>query len=148
MPDMNELMTFLSSHWGIVTGVVLIFALIWWMNRKRDALLGYREIGPAEAVAMINREGAIPVDTREPSQFIAGHIKDARNHPVNRMIEAEEALMDVRTEPLIIYCERGIESARAASYLSKQGFSRVCKLRGGLTAWQSAKLPISHLSID
>ena len=136
-------MAFLFNHWGLTASIALIFALLWWMNRKRETLLGYREIDPAEAVAIINREDAIPIDTRDPSQFMTGHINDARNHPADRLLEAEEALMGIQTQPLIIYCVRGIESARAASYLSKRGFSQVYKLRGGLTAWQSAGLPVS-----
>lgn len=141
-------MTFLADRWGITLAALSIVALLWWMTRKRDALLGYREIDPTEAVNMLNRENAIPIDLRDHTLFLSGHLQGAKNHPANRLLEAEDALQDVKTEALIVYCERGIDSARAASYLSKRGFNRVFKLRGGLTAWRSAGLPVSRSAAD
>ncbi|MBI1195379.1 MAG: rhodanese-like domain-containing protein [Gammaproteobacteria bacterium] len=135
-------MSFFADHWAIALAALSIMILLWWMNGKREALLGYREIDPPEAVAMINREDAVPVDVRDPRQFRTGHIQGARNHPTDRLIAAEDALKDFKDHPLIICCEHGITASRAASYLSQRGF-RVYKLRGGLSAWRSAGLPLS-----
>jgi len=41
-----------------------------------------------------------------------------------------------KDQPIVVHCQAGGRSSRAVEYLLQQGFSDVCNLRGGLTAWQ------------
>ena len=47
-----------------------------------------------------------------------------------------------REGPLVVHCAGGYRSSVAASVLKRAGFSDVCEIAGGLTAWQSANLPV------
>lgn len=38
-------------------------------------------------------------------------------------------------EHIIVHCHAGSRSRRAVEFLLNQGFSNVCNLRGGITAW-------------
>jgi rhodanese-related sulfurtransferase len=42
----------------------------------------------------------------------------------------------------VVHCAGGYRSSVAASVLKRAGFPDVCEIAGGLTAWQSANLPV------
>ena len=49
-----------------------------------------------------------------------------------------------RDEPLVLVCRSGRRSERAAEQLRALGFRRVASLTGGMMAWQTHGLPVSH----
>jgi rhodanese-related sulfurtransferase len=46
-----------------------------------------------------------------------------------------------RDRDLLIVCEGGTRSARAARFLKQAGYSQVTNLVGGTSAWRQAGLP-------
>src|SRR3954462_4886560 len=115
MPEINTLMKFAAdtvflSAVAVVSGARLIRPVV-----RRGAA------GPAisvqQATLMINREDALVLDVREAQEFAKGHILHARNLPLSR-IEADAAdLQKHRAKPVIVYCENGSRSGKAASLL-------------------------------
>lgn len=71
-------------------------------------------------------ESGIPfvlLDVREPQEWANGHLEGALHIPLGRLLVAPETLDALnRQEPLVIYCQHGMRSARAVSYLRDQGF--------------------------
>lgn len=71
-------------------------------------------------------ESGIPfvlLDVREPQEWATGHLEGALHIPLGRLLVAPEALDALnRQEPLVVYCQHGMRSARAVSYLREQGF--------------------------
>jgi adenylyltransferase/sulfurtransferase len=71
-------------------------------------------------------ESGIPfvlLDVREPQEWANGHLEGALHIPLGRLLVAPEALDALsRQEPLVVYCQHGMRSARAVSYLRDQGF--------------------------
>ena len=55
----------------------------------------------------------------------------------NRIGELEK----YKTKPIIMVCRSGSRSAGACGILSKQGFTEVYNLAGGMIAWQQSNLP-------
>jgi rhodanese-related sulfurtransferase len=49
-----------------------------------------------------------------------------------------------RDEPLVLVCRSGRRSERAVEQLRALGFRRVASLTGGMMAWQTQGLPVSH----
>ncbi|MDH4073129.1 MAG: rhodanese-like domain-containing protein [Gammaproteobacteria bacterium] len=43
---------------------------------------------------------------------------------------------------MLTVCDAGLSSSRAASSLRKLGFESVYSLKGGITAWTQANLPL------
>ena len=80
------------------------------------------------------------VQGRSPEEFRRGHPKGAVNVPPHRL-EAATAGYRRDTEMLVI-CQSGHRSARAAQHLNALGFTDVVNVRGGLGAWQRAGLPV------
>lgn len=137
---MGELGRFLVDHWVLSTAFLVIVILII-MNESRRKLLGFRDVTPADAVNLINRENAQVVDVRDDKEFASGHIINSIHTPLVLMESQLDKLGDDKNRPVIVCCQTGQRSAKAASVLSKHGFSRVYKLGGGMMSWQSANLP-------
>jgi len=113
--------------------------LLWPFVRMRA---GGPRVSAAQATQMINREDALMIDVRDPAEFGAGHVIGARNVPLARIGDGANDLAKRKDRPLVVYCDGGERSAKAAEALRKQGFARVTSLSGGLGAWQSAGLPV------
>jgi sulfur-carrier protein adenylyltransferase/sulfurtransferase len=85
--------------------------------------------------------GALPVDVREPYEWDAGHIPNARHIPVGDLASRLAELP--RDTDLVLYCEAGSRSARALDVLRDAGFARAKHLKGGYLRWmrQSGSSP-------
>ncbi len=71
-------------------------------------------------------ESGIPftlVDVREPHEWESGHIEGALHLPLGKLLVAPEVLDTLnRLEPIVVYCQHGMRSARAVGYLREQGY--------------------------
>ena len=101
-----------------------------------------REIGVSEAVLLINRKDAAIVDVREPNEFKAGHIPNARNVPAGDLAGRMKELEKLKAKPLLLVCQSGARSAQACSGLQKDGYAQAVALAGGMAAWQQAGMPV------
>ncbi len=120
---------------ALVSGTLLV-----WPYLRR--FTGGPWVTPAQATLLINREDGSIVDVREPAEYAAGHVLGAKNIPMARVASAGADLAKRKAKPLIVYCETGDRSAKAAAVLRKQGFERVVNMAGGIKAWREAGLPV------
>lgn len=84
-------------------------------------LLGF---GPHIDYNELLEEGAIIVDVRTKQEFAGGHIKGARNIPVNSLRSNLGKLKD-KDKPIITCCASGMRSASAKNLLQSSGYTRV-----------------------
>jgi rhodanese-related sulfurtransferase len=102
-----------------------------------------RQVSPAEATLLINREDAQVIDVREPGEFSAGHLPAAINIPVGKLGERLSELEKFKSRPVIVCCAAGMRSNQACRELKKNGFESLYNLTGGLDAWVGASYPLS-----
>ena len=82
------------------------------------------------------------VDTREESEYSAGHVAGAM-HLSKGVIERDiETKVPDKDSVLVLYCGGGYRSALAADNLQKMGYTSAISLDGGWKAWQQAGLPV------
>ncbi|WP_083191660.1 thioredoxin domain-containing protein [Formosa haliotis] len=91
---------------------------------------------------MITEHPEIPlIDVRTPSEYDSGHIANAKNVDWKAdSFQNETARLD-KTEAILVYCLSGARSAKAASQMRLDGFTKVYELDGGLMKWRSKNLP-------
>ncbi len=77
------------------------------------------------------KEGIQLIDVRTPGEFRRGHIKNAKNIPLNE-IGSFTPIADKKT---YVICHSGARSRLAAKKLKKRGFD-VVNVQGGMHAWQ------------
>jgi len=108
-----------------------------------DAKSRIRECTVADLAAKRERgETFHLVDTREESEWAAGHLPGAI-HLGKGIIERdiESAIPDAEAE-IILYCGGGFRSALAADNLQKMGYTNPISMDGGFKGWRDAGHPV------
>ncbi|UUC45685.1 rhodanese-like domain-containing protein [Flavobacterium cerinum] len=72
-----------------------------------------------EVIKEFIAKGAIIIDVRTPEEFAGGHIKNAKNIPLQR-IASEIAVIQKWNKPIITCCRSGMRSAQAATLLKEK----------------------------
>jgi rhodanese-related sulfurtransferase len=84
------------------------------------------------------------IDTREDSEWAAGHAAGAV-HIGKGVIERDiETKVPDKNAMIVLYCGGGYRSALAADALQKMGYKQVISLDGGWRAWQESGLPVER----
>ena len=87
-------------------------------------------------------EPHILVDTREESEWNAGHVKGAM-HLGKGIIERDiETKVPDKSAKLVLYCGGGYRSALVADNLQQMGYTNAISLDGGWRALKAAGLPL------
>jgi SulP family sulfate permease len=81
------------------------------------------------------RTPPVVIDIREPREFIQGHIPQAQSNPIFKMISDTSDIPQIR--PVVLVCRTGRRSYRAIHTLTKQGFTNIRILEGGMVAWEN-----------
>lgn len=76
------------------------------------------------------------LDVREPEEYAHGHIPGAINVPQADLASRLEEVP--RDRPVMVVCERGVRSLRAAQFLIQVGIDQVVSVNGGTAAWRGA----------
>jgi rhodanese-related sulfurtransferase len=127
-----------------------------------------RRVTPEEAKDLIDKEGWVYVDVRSIGEFNAGHATGAYNIPLNHIGRGggvapnEKFLAAVdkvfpKDAKLIVACQAGGRSARAAAQLETAGFTNVADLTAGFEGkvdaatrqisepgWRRKNLPVTQ----
>ena len=137
---MAQLVEFAGNHVWLVTGLVLAWsAVLFYELRLRTQ--GVTHVSAADAVRLINK-GALVIDVRKPEEYQAGHIVNARNVPVDRVQQGDDAIAKKKDKILLAVCADGATSGRAAGHLRKAGYENAFSLKGGLAGWRADNLPL------
>src|SRR5437879_183008 len=98
-------------------------------------LAGYRKM-------LESGEPHILVDTREDSEWAAGHVAGAV-HLSKGVIERDiEGKIQDKAANIVLYCGGGFRSALAADNLRKMGYTNALSLDGGWRALKESGLPL------
>ncbi len=105
------------------------------------------EITPAQARQRQTR-GAVLIDVREAHERASGQAEGSLGI-ARAELEADPAshLPDRETEVLLI-CQGGARSLRAAKALGEAGYARLSSVAGGTTRWVSEGLPVVKPQMD
>ena len=88
--------------------------------------------------------GAVVLDVRTSKEFAEGHLPKSINYDWNgNNFQSQIKTLD-KSKPIFVYCLSGGRSAKAAEDLRSQGFKNVYELKGGITQWQRANLPMEN----
>jgi len=121
---------------ALVTGSMLLWPLL-----MRPFRAG-REVSALEAVQLINRKDALVIDVRDTGEYEAGHVGGARHLPEKQLTERLREIEKFRDRPIIITCRSGTRSHVAVQVLRRNGFDQAVNLRGGISAWEQAGMPL------
>lgn len=136
---MEQISQFIINHWALclaLVGIILLIQLNEWFTKTQ----GPQALSPQLVVEKINHDEAVVIDLRDQEAFSAGHIIHAIRATAD---DFDLPRMDkYKQKTVILVCTRGIQAQTVASKLKSKGFVNPAVLAGGLTAWQSAGLPL------
>ena len=92
---------------------------------------------------MNNNDDALIIDIRPVAEFKNGHIKGAKNIPLNEFASGIDDYSKFKDKVVLIYCNSGNTATRAIKLLKKAGFEQINNLEGGIAAWKEANMPLS-----
>jgi rhodanese-related sulfurtransferase len=130
--------------WDNILLVGLMFAsgimLVW--PGISGLLSGARQIGTLEATRLMNKGNAIVLDVSELGEFAAGRIPKSKNVPLAELARRLDEISKFKDKPVIVTCASGPRAGGALRILKGAGFSDTYSLKGGLSAWREASLPV------
>ena len=131
-----------KNIWLVMIAVASGAMLVWPLISKR--FLRGKELGVVQAVQhqIVGLVNLVVVDVREPAEFKAGHIPNARNIPHGQIGDRLKELEKFKSKPILLSCATGQRSASACNVLQKAGFADVYSLSGGMNAWLQASMPV------
>ena len=102
-------------------------------------------LSPQDMVQLMNREKAVVIDVCSPEEFAQGHVIGAKNLPLGELDAKLAQVVKNKATPVVMVCQVGARSARAAATAQKLGYENVQSLAGGLKAWQAANMPVEKV---
>lgn len=134
-------MEYLANNWPLLLAIVFVAVFL-----AKDPIMrkisGYDEVEPTGATMLMNHDDALVLDVREDSEWRDGHIEGAKHIPLGKLGSHLSELEKYKDRPLIVQCRSGNRSAMACGQLKRAGFAKVYNLKGGITAWSHAGLPV------
>tara|TARA_R100000655_G_scaffold105164_1_gene153126 strand:+ start:117 stop:464 length:348 start_codon:yes stop_codon:yes gene_type:complete len=93
-------------------------------------------LDPDDFKKAISKNSGKIIDVRTKREFATGVIPGAINQDVmqkNNFLKA--SFQWSKSEPVYLYCQSGMRSMKAASHLSRNGFTKIYELRGGISGY-------------
>jgi rhodanese-related sulfurtransferase len=139
---MDRLLEYCSHHpWLACFAALAGLSVL--VNELRLRALSVAALAPHEVIRLMN-QGATVLDMRAQQAFQEGHISGARHFDSGQIPNAADALKKYKERALIVYCDQGSSAAAAVRQLTRQGFTKVFNLRGGIAAWRAENLPLAR----
>jgi rhodanese-related sulfurtransferase len=133
---------FILENIALVALFIASGTMLFWPEISRLTGAGGAQLGTLEATRLMNQGGSLVLDVREADEFAAGHLPRARHIPLAQLSKRVDEIAKFKDKPVLVTCKNGARSGAAARVLRQAGFTNVFGLRGGVTAWQQASLPV------
>ncbi|GFZ75929.1 sulfurtransferase [Compostibacillus humi] len=114
-------------QWGFIV-IIAVFFLYRFLPVK-----GVVQISVQEAKEKFKDSNVQFIDVRTPGEYKAYHRKPFINIPLAALPEKAGELD--KEKEVVVICQSGMRSMRAAKILKKQGFQKVYNVKGGMNAW-------------
>ena len=115
--------------WIIVILIVGVF--VWRMMPTK----GISSISTEELNGMLKDKSKQFLDVRTPGEYNGRHIKQFKNIPLNTL-NAQLGNFD-KSKEVVVICQSGMRSAKAANMMKKSGYEKVTNVKGGMSAWRN-----------
>ncbi|BDI31934.1 hypothetical protein CCAX7_39850 [Capsulimonas corticalis] len=96
----------------------------------------YSHLSAAELQARLEK-GDQPtlVDVRTPGEYFQYHLANIQLIPIDEFASRCQSELKADDE-IVLICEHGVRSERAAQYLASLGYENVATMDGGMAAYQ------------
>lgn len=97
-------------------------------------------VDPVTLRIWLERDDVVLIDIREPDEHARIHIPQAQLIPLSGL--APHSIAQHTRSTVVFHCHSGRRTQQARAQLESLGIEQLYHLEGGLSAWESANLPI------
>lgn len=137
---MDKFLEFTGNHVLLVSALMISFFVLIFSELRRKAG-GLVNVEAGDAVKLINND-ALVVDIRSTEAFGRGHIVNAKNIPGDELDARIDQLEKYKSTPIVAVCDSGVTTTGVVNKLRGAGFESVFGLKGGMSGWGQAGLPV------
>jgi rhodanese-related sulfurtransferase len=94
---------------------------------------GVRNITTSELRNELGDKNKQYIDVRTPMEFKGRNIKGFKNIPLDQLPNKAGTLS--KEKEVVVICQSGMRSSRAAKILKNLGFKQITNVKGGMSAW-------------
>ena len=103
----------------------------------------FKTVTPIEAKQMIDsRDNLLLVDVRGADELSEGYIEGSTLIPLWDILKGTQR--PPTNKPILLICAVGGRSLALGKLMSKNGWPEIYNLKGGISAWKEAKLPVKY----
>jgi rhodanese-related sulfurtransferase len=140
---MAQLLEFSLRHIGLIGAAFSILSVLAILEYLRR-MFGSQPISPTLASVLINRKQASILDMRSKRDFKCAHLPNAHHVTYEHLHKTLQTLNPEK--PIILVIDQSAPSFNILKLCHHAGFNQLYHLEGGLEAWKTAHLPLSHSS--
>ena len=100
------------------------------------------QVNSIEFQKLIEKRNGTLLDVRTKSEFDAEHIENSGQLNYYALNFKKKLLLLPKDQPILLYCNTGYRSGKAAEYLVKNGYNEVYNLEHGIMEWNVEELPV------
>lgn len=137
-----DILDFLLQHVALLALVCASGLLLAWPEIQAF-ISQEKTLSTLQATQLINQRQALVIDLRNRDHFDLGHLPQAHSiHPDELATEVKSQKLSVERPIILIASTQN--TGRAKDTLKTLGFVDIYVLKGGMTAWVEANLPLAH----
>ena len=103
----------------------------------------FKTVSPNEAKNLIeSRKDLLLIDVRGQDELSEGYIVGSTLMPLWAIIKGTQR--PPQNKPILLICAVGGRSLALGKLMSKNGWNEIYNLKGGISAWKEAKLPLKY----
>ena len=103
----------------------------------------FKTVTPQEAKNLIeSRKDMLLIDVRGQDELSEGYIEGSTLMPLWAIIKGTQR--PPQDKPILLVCAVGGRSLALGQLMSKNGWNEVYNLKGGISAWKEAELPLKY----
>lgn len=114
--------------YGLLALVIILFI------KSFLPVKGVRNITVEQLREELGDKGKQFVDVRTAVEYKAFHIRGFKNIPLHQLEQKASTL--AKDKEVVLICQSGVRSMRAAKILKKAGFAKITNVKGGVNAWR------------
>ncbi|KRG11540.1 rhodanese [Virgibacillus soli] len=117
---------------GLIEWILLMIIMAFFISRFKP-IKGITNISVQEAKDKFKDDNVQFIDVRTPGEFKANHRKPFKNIPLSNLFSKADTLD--KEKEVVVICQSGMRSSKAAKMLKKYGFQKIYNVKGGMSAW-------------
>ena len=130
-----------ENLWWFV-GLAIVFNLLL-LSVLQGTVKGANKVSALEMPALQRKGKSVIMDVNKAEHYAASHIPNSINFPLEDLSSENKSLLKHKDSTVIVSCQTGSRSTKAAKQLLTLGFTNVNILSGGLVGWSKENLPLT-----